>query len=498
MCIYCAEAVRGGSYAGGMQAPAPVPASPYAAAAQRAVSATPRYDLTVSEIVMMSQVLPVYANRAPDFVERFRNREFYGFRVDELRAIIKFIRDRLYMSRVGFHGLPAYGRKQVLIDGLHAYLCGIAKPCEAHPRNRESPSVIGTRFITVPNKTCTCYPIKSSNQIDATGEADILKQIQELPTFRVCGIFHQEPVVLALGFLRIHEVTKLSFNATTDMLSGIASGKKKVVLRRFCPTMNRYDKIDTRIVIRLNGVVVGVPRYIYENPLRPVDVEPVDLTSMVRNPIIQHLVMSSSVMTGIMVVQVVSVTSIEEIAEKIKGKGMLENQLVGSQSSGGPHSEDDDVCDSNMLVCLRCPLSMARMKVPVRSIHCKHLQCFDLEAMLMFGKQYRKWSCPVCKQPTNVETLRVDSFFAKVLAGAGPDIEQANIHVDGSIEYVDPEAEKKRQEAQLERLNKRRKIMAENGTQPLADDGSNDAVVLSDLADAAVIGSSFDCPVVLD
>lgn len=59
MCIYCAEAVRGGSYAGGMQAPAPVPASPYAAAAQRAVSATPRYDLTVSEIVMMSQVLPV-------------------------------------------------------------------------------------------------------------------------------------------------------------------------------------------------------------------------------------------------------------------------------------------------------------------------------------------------------------------------------------------------------------------------------------------------------
>lgn len=63
--------------------------------------------------------------------------------------------------------------------------------------------------------------------------------------------------------------------------------------------------------------------------------------------------------------------------------------------------------------------------------------------MLMFGKQYRKWSCPVCKQPTNgvsrtiiefgppplidvplVETLRVDSFFAKVLAGAGPDIEQ--------------------------------------------------------------------------
>lgn len=147
--------------------------------------------------------------------------------------------------------------------------------------------------------------------------------------------------------------------------------------------MNRYDKIDTRIVIRLNGVVVGVPRvrvascllrmhmidfwqYIYENPLRPVDVEPVDLTSMVRNPIIQHLVMSSSVMTGIMVVQVVSVTSIEEIAEKIKGKGMLENQLVGSQSSGGPHSEDDDVCDSNMLVCLRCPLSMARMKVLLR------------------------------------------------------------------------------------------------------------------------------------
>ena len=66
-------------------------------------------------------------------------------------------------------------------------------------------------------------------------------------------------------------------------------------------------------------------------------------------------------------------------------------------------------------ISLKCPLSLERIKIPVKGINCKHLQCFDLESYLelnlvtkkekktiggfelddVFVYLYSYWRCPV-------------------------------------------------------------------------------------------------------
>eukprot|EP00494_Astrolonche_serrata_P033436 UN33705 len=69
---------------------------------------------------------------------------------------------------------------------------------------------------------------------------------------------------------------------------------------------------------------------------------------------------------------------------------------------------DEDIILSECRIKLRCPLTIARIKVPVRGIHCDHPQCFDLRGYLNFCRTSGVWQCPVCSKPCRFSELGID------------------------------------------------------------------------------------------
>jgi hypothetical protein len=67
----------------------------------------------------------------------------------------------------------------------------------------------------------------------------------------------------------------------------------------------------------------------------------------------------------------------------------------------------DDLVVGEQLVSLRCPLSQARMTVPVKGLHCEHHQCFELSSFLAASRQQSLLQCPQCTRQLPIEELSV-------------------------------------------------------------------------------------------
>ncbi|KAL7056765.1 hypothetical protein AAHC03_025650 [Spirometra sp. Aus1] len=94
-------------------------------------------------------------------------------------------------------------------------------------------------------------------------------------------------------------------------------------------------------------------------------------------------------------------------------------------------SEEDLQSDGWIPVSLLCPLALTRIEIPVRSVNCDHLQCFDLSSYLTLNKKRPRWSCPVCSSPAPFRDLRRDDFFVQLMAD--PSLKDAKmVHVDAN------------------------------------------------------------------
>ncbi|BHF83531.1 hypothetical protein SprV_0902667400 [Sparganum proliferum] len=94
-------------------------------------------------------------------------------------------------------------------------------------------------------------------------------------------------------------------------------------------------------------------------------------------------------------------------------------------------SEDDLQSDGWIPVSLLCPLALTRIEIPVRSVNCDHLQCFDLSSYLTINKRRPRWSCPVCSSPAPFRDLRRDDFFVQLMTD--PSLKDAKmVHVDAN------------------------------------------------------------------
>ena len=94
-------------------------------------------------------------------------------------------------------------------------------------------------------------------------------------------------------------------------------------------------------------------------------------------------------------------------------------RLLHHSSTSDP---DVQVVDSPLLVELTDPYTSRIFDVPVRSLHCRHHQCFDLDNFLRtrnrtFSEgtsQSQDFKCPICKSDARPGNLIVDEFFVKV------------------------------------------------------------------------------------
>eukprot|EP00927_Polykrikos_kofoidii_P011533 TRINITY_DN14910_c0_g1_i1.p1 TRINITY_DN14910_c0_g1~~TRINITY_DN14910_c0_g1_i1.p1 ORF type:complete len:536 (-),score=105.44 TRINITY_DN14910_c0_g1_i1:96-1703(-) len=102
----------------------------------------------------------------------------------------------------------------------------------------------------------------------------------------------------------------------------------------------------------------------------------------------------------------------EEVCRQRVAQLMFESML---ESTGEEvHTEGSDRCR------LTCPITLTRIKTPVRGHRCRHLQCYDLRAYvisnLRMGAFNKRWRCPVCNLHTRPPgDLFIDTHLLQVL-----------------------------------------------------------------------------------
>jgi len=67
---------------------------------------------------------------------------------------------------------------------------------------------------------------------------------------------------------------------------------------------------------------------------------------------------------------------------------------------------------------LACPLTLTRIKIPARFIHCNHLECFDAYTFLKMNEKKSKWKCPICCKSYLYDDLQIDEYFWKIISSS--------------------------------------------------------------------------------
>ncbi|KAG1473715.1 hypothetical protein G6F56_000787 [Rhizopus delemar] len=166
-------------------------------------------------------------------------------------------------------------------------------------------------------------------------------------------------------------------------------------------------------------------------------VDPPDITAMIKmrgsNEIeFCYFNTSTSYVAGAFLVKRKSISQlVADIEEKIISKSKVLQELDKKQEMEG-------VILESQTLSLRCPLALTRIRRPVRSIHCKHLQCFDARAFLEMNEQTPTWSCPVCNIPIEeYKSLALDCYSMEILQRTPKHIEKVTVGPNGDIFYID-------------------------------------------------------------
>lgn len=101
----------------------------------------------------------------------------------------------------------------------------------------------------------------------------------------------------------------------------------------------------------------------------------------------------------------------------------------------GNESSDLEVETSTLKVKLDCPLMKTRLKLPGRSLNCKHVQCFDIENFLLMNEKKSTWACPICDIKTTYDGLIIDELHLEILEKNSTEHE-IEINLDGTWNTV--------------------------------------------------------------
>ncbi|KAF0768912.1 Uncharacterized protein FWK35_00013366 [Aphis craccivora] len=57
-----------------------------------------------------------------------------------------------------------------------------------------------------------------------------------------------------------------------------------------------------------------------------------------------------------------------------------------------------------------------RIKIPVKSIHCDHLQCFDASKFILMNEKKPTWMCPIYDNPYLYDDLQIENYFLEIVS----------------------------------------------------------------------------------
>lgn len=171
---------------------------------------------------------------------------------------------------------------------------------------------------------------------------------------------------------------------------------------------------------------------------------PADLTDYVKTSkaFTVNIVYSDAAEPYLLYVYVVDARSPEEIVKYISTE--REHILVATTkmliAKDYEQNLDDEIVMATSSLSLRCPLTYAKLAVPMRSTLCDHVQCFDGLLFLTMQERIPSWVCPVCSKHIDPHTLAMSDYLQDILDHTSEDVDTVNINLDGSWEAVHEEA----------------------------------------------------------
>lgn len=109
-----------------------------------------------------------------------------------------------------------------------------------------------------------------------------------------------------------------------------------------------------------------------------------------------------------MVVYLVEMTPVKTVVDRIRtGKVRSKDEVIRHIVA---INADPEVEASSFSVALKDPLTLARIKTPVRSVQCTHVACFDAEMWFTLNEQTPTWTCPICSKVLKPGDLILDGW----------------------------------------------------------------------------------------
>ena len=90
-------------------------------------------------------------------------------------------------------------------------------------------------------------------------------------------------------------------------------------------------------------------------------------------------------------------------------------------------TKDNDIESVGITLPLKCPLTMVRMRTPVRGSKCKHLTCFDSGAIPFLSKNARSFACPSCNKNLTEKGLVIDGYVQDILSKTESNVDDVTI-----------------------------------------------------------------------
>ncbi|KAK9235967.1 PINIT domain-containing protein [Lipomyces kononenkoae] len=188
------------------------------------------------------------------------------------------------------------------------------------------------------------------------------------------------------------------------------------------------------IEIRVNGKVVQANLRGIKN--KPGTAKPADLTDYItkdavtRNTI--EVIYAYTRQRYTVTLHLARKRSVQDIVTRIiAGKRLAKETVIAQISKSHGDGDDDDIMATSSIVSLKCPLSFGRIQVPIRTIRCTHVQCFDATSYIQLQEQAPTWQCPVCNIYAPIEDIVVDNYFDEILKHTSKKVESIEIDPSG-------------------------------------------------------------------
>lgn len=274
-------------------------------------------------------------------------------------------------------------------------------------------------------------------------------QFQDHPFYRFSSQLSR-PSILASPYTRETCTRTMSFKVTPSDIDALRDRKLMVALvsqRYHAPLAPRPIEFPMHTFIRLDDMTVQANTRGIKN--HPGSTPPADLTPLLlANPGNNHRVEitvqinlrdprkdehMASKSYGFVVVML-EVRSEEELKAVIMNRPHIGVDVTKEQikTNQEPDDENDVLISAESVHSLKDPVSYTRMSIPIRSLRCSHIDCFDAAAYIQLQLQASTWKCPICNKIISWESLAIDDYFVDVLNSADADVDQVNVNPDGS------------------------------------------------------------------